>query len=146
MSVNIFFYRRIKMAETNYVNFNGINKNMVHERTNQKTGEKFYSVGIKVPNDVSRNGIANVITKKVFPTKSDPENKVNIGFPETWKVNISVASFYNKEKPEETKYKTIEIPVTELKEKNIEALKAAKDRMEAKESEQEAEAEGPELD
>lgn len=132
------------MAETNYVNFNGINKNMVHERTNKETGEKFYSVGIKVPNDVSRNGIANVITRKIFPTKSDPENKVNVGFPETWMVKASVASFYNREKPEETKYKTIELSVKELKEKNIEALKEAKERAEAKEAE--AEAEGPELD
>lgn len=134
------------MAE-NYVNFNGINKNMVHERTNKETGKPYYSVGIKVPNDVSRNGIANVITNKVFPTKSDPENKVNIGFPESWNVKVSVASFYNREKPEDTKYKTIEMSVKELKDKNIEALKAAKERAEAKESAvAEEEADGPELD
>ena len=133
------------MAEEkkNYVNFNGIPKEFVHERTGQD-GNKFYSVGITpVPYTFSRSGIANITTNYAKPTKNDP-NKFNVGFPEDFKLKVSVASFYDKDDASKNKYKEVEMTAKELQAKQIEARKAIKD---AKANEApEEEAEGPELD
>ena len=128
-----------------YVNFNGINKAMVHEHT-REDGTSYFSVGISpVPFDFSRNGVANVISNKVQECKSDA-NKVNVGFPEDWKLKVSVASYYNEKEPDKTKYKTVEMTAKELESKVIEARKAIKDAKAAKEAEAATEeAEGPEI-
>ncbi len=131
---------------SNYVNFNGIPKAMVHERK-REDGSVFYNVGITpVPYEFSKNGIANITSGKVQECKSDA-NKVNIGFPEDWKLKVSVASYYNKEEPDKTKYKEVEMTAKELEQKLIEGRKAIKDAKAAKETAEEAteEAEGPEI-
>lgn len=132
------------MAEEkkNYVNFNGIPKTFVHERKD-KNGDAFYAVGITpVPYTFSRSGVANITTKYATPTKNDP-NKFNVGFPEDFKLKVSVATFYDKDDKSKNKYKEVEMTAKELQSKVIEARKAIKDA--AKSNDKEDEQEGPEL-
>lgn len=91
------------MADKNYVNFNGIDGRLVHERTRQD-GSKFFSVGISpVPFEFSRNGIVNITTNYATPTKNDP-SKFNVGFPEDFKPGISICTYADKENPANNKY------------------------------------------
>lgn len=127
-----------------FVNFNGIDKRFVHEQTS-KEGKPFVSVGIIVPNDVSRNGIANIaVTPAMVKDVKDNADKVNVGVNADWTLKVSVASYYNKEKPEDTKYKTVEMKPQELLNKHIEALKARKEA--TKGAEAEVENDGPEME
>ncbi len=115
------------MSENKWVNFNGVNKKLVHERQS-KEGRTYYSVGISpVPYEFSKSGIANITVNKVTPCKSD-ENKVNISLPEDWKLKVSVATYYNKDEKDKTKYGTVEMTARELESKLIEARKNIKDK------------------
>jgi hypothetical protein len=136
------------MAEVqkDYVRFNGIPKGCVHERTNSKDGSTFYSVSIRVPNEYSRDGYANVTVSKVFPTKNDPD-KFNISFPEGWVFpKVEVCTYNDPQNKENNKYKDLEnVPAKDLQSEMIKARKAAKDAKEAKAEEAPEEEEGMEL-
>ena len=130
--------------KNDFINFNGIDKKFVHE--NEKDGKKFYSVGILVTNEMSRNGVANItLTEKqyeafVHETKSD-SSKVNVGLPagnET--IQVSVCKFNDSENKANNKYEKKEVKLTELQSAHIEKLKSLKDRA------AEAEQSGPDLD
>lgn len=131
----------------NFVNFNGIPKNCVHPAMTKEgqpvlsNGKQLYNVSIMVPNEVSRDGYANVATTNCKPTKNDPE-KFNIGFPEDWKLSVKVCTF--KKEGEPSKYKDDEIEAKKLLSHYITALKAKNER-EAQAAEVEEEADGPEL-
>lgn len=130
---------------TTYVDFNGIDKRFVHKRDG-KDGKPFWSVGIFVPNEISRDGIVNVTTnKEPQETKNDP-SKVNVGWPEDWNFKTRVCTFHDREDSSKNRYADKEFTAKELKGWNIQELKARKDRREAAGQEAPAEeAEGPEL-
>lgn len=126
----------------NYININGIDKRFVHQHAG-KEGKPFWSIGIHVPFEYSRNGIVNV-TSNIEPkeTKNDP-NKVNVGWPEDWNFKgVRVCTFHDRENPANDKFEERDITVKELNEQSIAYRKAAKER--AAEATQEAEEEGPE--
>lgn len=127
-----------------FVNFNGISKKLVREH--EKDGKPFYAVAIPVAYDVSKNGLASIVisNKNLIHDCKNDANKVNIGIPAEWKLNVSVASFYNKDEKDKNKYKTIEMSAKELEKAFIDNRKAIKDAQTAKETE--TENEGPELD
>lgn len=137
------------MAEQNkdFVQFNGISKKLVHEI--EKDGKKFFNVSIPVAHDVSRNGLATfaVSNEKLIRECKSDANKVNVSIPANWKLSVSVASFYNKDEKDKTKYATKEMDATALESAFIENRKAIKEAVAAKTAETpEVEADGPELD
>lgn len=121
-----------------FINFNGINKNCVFERT-REDGTKYYNVSIQVPQEVSRNGFASISVNEnqVRECKTDP-SKVNVStFAKTKEgedtvLKVSVASYYNRDNKEDTKYKTVEMKAKDLLSENIKVKTAIKEAREAK--------------
>lgn len=125
--------------QNEFVNFNGIDKKFVHEKNNEHG--KYYSIGILVSNEMSRNGIANFnFSEKqyaafVHESKSDA-GKVNIGIPSSNEtIKVSTCKYADKEDKTKNKYETKEVKVADLLSAHIEAMKARKERQEAKEQE-----------
>lgn len=131
-----------------FVNINGIDKRLVHEQTSKSTGNPFMSVAIPVPQDVSRNGLANIaLTPKMVHECKEDASKVNVGIPDDWKLNVSVASYYNSEKKEDTKYKSVEMTPADLLSAHIKQVQAVNEAVAAKTTDAPGmEADGPELD
>lgn len=112
--------------ETPYVNINGIPKEFVHEKTSE-AGNTYYNVGITVPFECSRNGIANVRTNKISPCKNDP-NKYNLGFPKDWELEVSVCKYNDKDNSANNKYETVKMSPNQLLSEHINYLKAKNER------------------
>lgn len=126
--------------KNSFVNFNGIDKKFVHEKS-REDGSKYYSIGIVVNNEMSRNGIANFSFSEkqyaafVHDSKADA-SKVNIGIPTSNEtIKVSVCKFADRENKANNKYETKEVKVADLLSAHIEAMKARKERAEAKEQE-----------
>lgn len=129
------------MAEqNNFVNFNGINAKLAHESVTPN-GKEMYNVAIPVPNDVSRNGLANISVPKtlVHPVKDNPE-KVNVSVPKDWKLDVNVCKFHDKDDKSKNLFETKEMTPQDLLSKHIDLLKSRKEASkDAEEVEEEAE-------
>lgn len=133
------------MADKKYVFLNDIHPNMVKDKSYEKDGEtkSFKSVGIApVPYDFSRSGVANITLPPTWKLNDDKfnEGKLSLGLPEDFKLNVSVATYYNEEDKSKNKYETVEMTAKELTEK----VKEAQEKIKAAEKDKE-EDDGPEL-
>lgn len=133
-------------SERKYININGIDKRFVHQRAGSNN-QPFWSIGIQVPYEYSRNGIVNV-TSNYEPkeTKNDP-NKVNVGWPEGWEFrNVRICTFHDSNDSTKDRFEEKTITIEELNEQSIAFRKAMKERAAAAETPaQEEEQAGPEM-
>ena len=125
----------METEKKDFVNFNGIDKKFVNERTvkgDDGVEKKLYNIGVFVKSDLSRNGIANIsFTEKqynafVHESKSDA-SKVNVGVPEG-NVRISVCTFNDKDDKSKNKYENKEIAAKDLLSSHIERMKDLKEK------------------
>lgn len=137
-------------VKNGYAYFNAIPSTMVFEAKDKegnlvtdKNGKQVYNVLLNVPQEYSRKGVVTVSTSYVNDDKY-VEGAKDISFKEDYTMNVRLYSFYNKENPENNKFKDVEVTASELVAKVQEYADAQKAKDADKEAEEEAE--GPELD
>ena len=134
-------------VKNGYAYFNAIPEKMIFEAKDKeghlvtdKNGKQVYNVLLNVPQEYSRKGVVTVSTSYLNDDKFEEGTK-DISFKEDYKMNVRVYSYYNQEKPEDNKFKDVEVTAGELASKVQEYVDAKKAKEEAAKTEAEAEAE-----
>lgn len=134
-------------VKNGYAYFNAIPEKMIFEAKDKeghlvtdKNGKQVYNVLLNVPQEYSRKGVVTVSTSYLNDDKFEEGTK-DISFKEDYKMNVRVYSYYNQEKPEDNKFKDVEVTAGELAGKVQEYADAKKAKEEAAKTEAEAEAE-----
>lgn len=139
-------------VKNGFAYFNAIPTNKIFEAKDKednlvtdKNGRQVYNVLLNVPQEYSRKGVVSVSTSYLNDDKFEEGTK-DISFKEDYKMNVRLYTYYNQEKPEDNKFKDVEVTAGELAGKVQEYAEAQKAKEAAKEAEaKEEEADGPEL-